>query len=109
MAVKISRFEVFLVSLDPTKGSEIKKTRPCVVISPNEINWNIKTIIVAPLTTKGREYPTRIPISFNGKSGDVVLDQIRTVDKSRLLKPMGKILETDAKQILLILQKMFSW
>lgn len=84
VVVKISRFEVYSVTLDPTQGSEIKKTRPCVVISPNEMNHFIKTVIIAPMTTKGQNFPTRVPIEFNGKAGFVVLDQIRTVDKSRL-------------------------
>lgn len=109
MVTKISRFEIFLVSLDPTKGSEIKKTRPCVVISPDEINWNIKTVIVAPMTTKSKDYPTRIPITFKGKSGHVVADQIRTVDKTRLLKLVGKLTEPQAKQLLTVLQNMFAW
>ncbi len=109
MAVRVSRFDVYLVALDPTQGSEIKKTRPCVVISPNELNWNIRTVIIAPMTTKDREYPTRISVSFNGKAGDIVLDQIRTIDKARLLKHVGKVTEVDGKHILAVLQKMFSW
>jgi len=76
----ISRFEVHLVALDPTIGREIRKTRPCLVVSPDEMNHNIRTSIVAPMTTKGRAYPTRVPCRFGGKSGQVVLDQIRTVD-----------------------------
>lgn len=85
------RFDVYLVSLDPTVGSEIKKTRPCLIISPDELNRNIATVIVAPMTTKGRTYPTRVPCVFEGKSGEIVLDQLRTVDRSRLVKKLGRI------------------
>lgn len=106
MAVK--RFEIYLVALDPTLGSEIQKTRPCVVISPDEMNRFVKTAIIAPLTTKGREYPTRVPCSFQGKDGLVVLDQIRTVDKLRLVKRLGIIDEDTGYQILDVLQEMFS-
>ena len=91
MAVVIQRFEVYLVSLDPTMGSEIQKSRPCLVISPDEMNRYINTVIVAPMTTQGREYPTRVPCTFQGKQGQVVLDQIRTVDKSRLITKLGRI------------------
>ena len=83
MAVVVRRFEVYLVNLDPTVGSEIRKTRPCVVISPDEMNLHIRTVIVAPMTTQGQASPTRVPCRFQGKSGQIVLDQIRTVDRSR--------------------------
>lgn len=106
MAVK--RFEVYLVALDPTLGSEIQKTRPCVVVSPDEMNRFLKTAIIAPLTSKGREYPTRVPCSFQGKDGLVVLDQIRTVDKLRLVKRLGIIDEDTGYQILDVLQEIFS-
>lgn len=87
----IKRFEVCLVSLDPTRGSEIQKTRPCLVISPDEMNRFIRTVIIAPMTSKGRDYPTRVNCTFQGKEGQVVLDQIRTVDKVRLVKRLGRI------------------
>jgi len=87
----INQYEVYLVDLDPTQGSEIQKTRPCLVISPNEMNHFINTIIIAPMTTKSHKYPTRIEINFENKNGWIVLDQIRTIDKSRLIKKMGKI------------------
>lgn len=80
-----NRFDVFLISLDPTRGSEIRKTHPCVIISPDEMNDHITTVIVAPMTTKGRPYPSRVPCTFQRKRGQVVLDQIRTVDKTRLV------------------------
>ena len=89
MAVVVSRFEVYLVRLDPTQGHEIRKTRPALIISPDEMNRHIETVIVAPMTTKGRPYPTRVPVRFQGKSGQVVLDQLRTVDKSRLVSDWG--------------------
>lgn len=85
----INRFEVYLVNLDPTVGAEIRKTRPAVVLSPNEMNHHIQTVIIVPLTTKGRDYPTRIGCVFDGRSGQIVLDQIRTIDKSRLVKRLG--------------------
>lgn len=103
----INRFEVYLINLDPTVGSEIKKTRPCLVVSPDEINHNIRTVIVAPLTTRGRPYPTRVPCRFKGKDGQVVLDQIRTVDQSRLIKKLGKIRGKTAAAVLDVLQEMF--
>lgn len=89
--MEIKRFEVFLVSLDPTVGSEIKKTRPALVISPDEMNKHIKTVIIAPMTTKSRTYPTRVTCEFSGKEGQIVLDQLRTVDKVRLVKKLGSI------------------
>lgn len=104
----IKRFEVFLVNLDPTVGHEIKKTRPCLVISPNEMNRYISTIIVAPMTTKGRKYPTRISCSFQGKNGQIILDQIRTIDKERLVKKMGVISKKAQTKTLNVLQEMFS-
>ena len=85
------QYEVFLINLDPTIGHEIQKTRPCLVVSPDEMNENINTVIIAPMTTKSHEYPTRINVKFQGKNGWIVLDQIRTVDKRRLVKRLGKI------------------
>ena len=104
----INRFDVYLVNLDPTVGSEIRKSRPCVIISPDEMNRNIRTVIIAPMTTKGRDYPTRIPVRFAGKRGKVVLDQIRTVVKSRLIKNLGKLKPDQSEEILFVLQEMFS-
>jgi mRNA interferase MazF len=108
MGVVVSRFDVFLVNLDPTVGSEIKKTRPCVVISPDEMNRFIRTVIIAPLTWKGRGYPTRINCRFDKKDGQVVLDQIRTVDKTRLAKKLGRIDEPTQEQVLGGLADMFA-
>ena len=104
----INRFEVYWINLDPTVGSEIKKTRPCLVASPDEINHNIRTVIVAPLTTRGQSYPTRVPCRFKGKDGQVVLDQIRTVDRSRWIKKLGKIDGKTAAAVLDVLQEMFA-
>ncbi len=103
----ISRFEVYLVNLDPTVGSEIKKTRPCLVVSPDEINHHIRTVIVAPLTTRGQSYPTRVPCRFKGKDSQVVLDQIRAVDRARLIKKLGRIDDKPAAAVLDVLQEMF--
>lgn len=106
--VDICRFDILLVSLDPSQGSEIKKTRPCVVISPDEMNRHIKTMIVAPMTSTIRDYPTHIPITFKGKEGRIVLSQIRTIDKSRIIKKLGA-LEGDTPSLVLdTLREMFS-
>lgn len=104
----IQRFDVCLVNLDPTIGSEIKKTRPCVVISPDEMNHHVSTVIVAPMTTRGRPYPTRVKCRFLGKNGQIVLDQIRTVDKARLVKRLGKISVPTRQAVIALLLEMFS-
>lgn len=104
----VKRFDVFLVNLDPTIGSEIQKTRPCVIISPDEMNRHIATVIVAPMTTKGQIYPTRIACQFQGKDGQIVLDQIRTVDKVRLVKLLGQICHHEQRAVLDILAEMFA-
>jgi len=91
MGVVASRFDVFLVNLGPPLGHQIKKTRPCLIISPDEMNKHIETIIVAPMTTKGCSYPSRVPINVQGKKGQIVLDHIRTIDKSRLTGKLGRI------------------
>ena len=103
-----SRFEVYFINLDPTIGSEIKKTRPCVIISPNEMNHNISTLIIAPLTSKLKNYPTRVPCKVEGKQGQIVLDQIRTVDKSRLVKKIDTLNKTTQRKVLNILKEKFS-
>ncbi len=108
MGMVVKRFDVFLVNLDPTVGSEIQKTRPCVVISPDEMNRHIATVIIAPMTTKGKQYPTRVISQFQGKNGQIVLDQIRTVDKNRLVKKLGRISPDEQKMLLDILAEMFA-
>jgi mRNA interferase MazF len=104
----VRRFEVFLVNLDPTVDREIQKTRPCLVISPDEMNRHISTVIVAPMTTRGRVYPSRVNCVFEGKDGQIVLDQMRTVDKIRLVKKLGEINPTEQKEVLAVLSRMFS-
>ena len=106
--MEVRRGQVFLVSLDPTKGREIKKTRPCVVVSPDELNGSIQTHIVAPLTTGSRAYPFRVECRFQGKAGHVVLDQIRTVDRGRLVKRLGRLSPRAIEKSLLVLQEMFA-
>ncbi len=102
----INQYDVFLINLDPTIGHEIKKTRPCLIISPNEMNRAIETIIIAPMTTKSRSYPTRVPIIFEKKEGWIVLDQIRSVDRKRLIKKLGEIKPDEIKKTKSILQEM---
>ena len=106
--MEVSRFDIFLVKLDPALGSEIKKTRPCLVISPDEMNRHIRTAIVAPMTTKGRPYPTRVACRFKGRSGQVVLDQIRTIDKERLIKKVGRIDRRASEAVLRVLAEIFA-
>jgi mRNA interferase MazF len=104
----VKRFDVYLVTLDPTVGSEIMKTRPCLVVSPDEMNRHIATVIVAPMTTGGRPYPSRVSCQFEGKDGQVVLDQLRTVDKIRLVKFLGSIPDETQRAVLDILGRMFA-
>ena len=104
----VKRFDVYLVNLDPTIGVEIRKTRPCLVVSPDELNTYIQTVIVAPMTTKARNYPTRVNCQFEGKDAHIVLDQIRTIDKSRLVKRLGRIATTAQKDILAVLAELFA-
>jgi len=106
---RVRRFEVHLVDLDPTQGSEIHKTRPCVVVSPDEMNRHIRTVIVAPMTSIQRDYPSRVSVTFQRKKGQVVLDQIRTVDKSRLVKRLGVLPEPRAREVAALLQEMFAY
>ncbi len=108
LVVEYSRFDIFLVNLDPTIGSEIKQTRPYVIISPDEMNRNISTIIVAPLTSRLRNYPTRVPCKVNDKQGQIVLDQIRTVDKSRLIKKIDFLNKRVQRKVIETLNEMFS-
>jgi mRNA interferase MazF len=108
MGVVVKRFDVFLVNLDPTVRREIQKTRPCVVISPDEMNRYIATVIIAPMTIKGQLYPTRVVCQFQGKQGQIVLDQIRTVDKTRLGKRLGQISPDQQTAVLDTLAEMFA-
>ena len=104
----VRQFEVYLVSFDPTQGSEIKKTRPALVISPNEMNQTLRTVLVAPMTTTLRNFPSRVKTTFQGKKGDIALDQMRAVDQSRLVKKIGSIHHGAAEKTLAVLQEMFS-
>ena len=104
----VERLDVYLVNLDPTVGSEIKKTRPCLIISPDEMNRHIATVILAPMTTKGRPYPTRVTCRFQGKEGQIVLDQIRTMDKSRLVRKLGRISKSTQTDVLDTLAELFA-
>ena len=109
MAVVVKRFDVYLVGLDPTVGSEIQKTRPCLIISPDEMNRHIRTVIVAPMTSTSKDYPTRVPCTFKKKHGHVVLDQIRTIDKERLMKKLGTIDPKVQLEVSSVLQRMFQF
>ena len=102
----VRQYDIFLISLDPARGHEIKKSRPCLVISPDEMNGNISTVIIAPMTTVSHPYPSRVPLQFAGKQGWVVLDQLRTVDKSRLVKRLGAADETVVKKVKAVIKEM---
>ena len=108
MALVITRGDVYLVGLDPTLGSEIQKTRPCVIVSPDELNAHLRTLIVAPMTTAGRVYPWRVRCRFQNRSGHVALDQLRTVDRERLLKRLGALSTETVSEVLSGLQEMFA-
>jgi len=102
----IRQYEVYLISLDPTIGREIKKARPCVIISPDEMNKNISTVIIAPMTTQSHFYPTRIPLKFTGKEAWIVLDQLRTVDRKRLIKKLGEIEQVIINRVKSVIKEM---
>ena len=105
----VIRGEIYLINLDPTIGSEVQKTRPCVIVSPDEMNKYIRTVIIAPMTTKLRSYKSRIEINFQGKKGQIMLDQLRTVDKQRLVKKQGTLSPKEMKKVLVLLQEMFAY
>jgi len=109
MAMVVKRFDVYLVNLDPAIGSEIQKTRPCLVISPDEINRNIRTVIIAPMTSSQKEYPTRVSCTFQKKKGQIVLDQLRTIDKVRFVKKLGTIDSKEQLEVISILQRLFAF
>ena len=108
VAAAVKRGGVFLIALSPTRGRKIRKTRPCVVVSPDDLNAHLRTYIVAPLTTGGHHYPFRVPCRFGGKAGYVVLDQLRTVDLERLIRRRGQLTATTLKKVLGVLQQMFA-
>jgi len=104
--VEISQYHIYLVNLDPTVGHEIKKSRPCLVVSPLEMNRNLKTIMIAPMTTKSHDYPSRVALRFEGKQAWIVLDQIRTVDRGRLVKELGKLDLRHVRKVKDVIQEM---
>lgn len=109
MAMVVKRFEVYLVNLDPTIGAEIQKTRPCLVISPDEMNRNIRTVIIAPMASAKKDYPTRVSCTFGNKQGQIVLDQVRTIDKVRLIQKLGTISSKAQLEVVSVLQKLFAF
>jgi mRNA interferase MazF len=105
--MEISQYQIVLVNLDPTIGSEIKKTRPCVVISPNEMNKYLRTLVIAPMTTKSKKYPTRIEVKHDRKIGWVVIDQIRTIDRQRIIKSLGRLSVPEIKEVKSVLKETY--
>jgi len=105
--MEIRQYEIILVNLDPTIGSEIKKTRPCVVISPDEMNKHLRTVVIAPMTTTSKKYPTRVEIKHENKLGWIVLDQVRTIDKQRILKNLGRLSKPEIKEVKSILKETY--
>jgi mRNA interferase MazF len=105
--MELNQYQIVLVNLDPTIGSEIKKTRPCIIISPDEMNKYLRTIIVAPMTTKSRKYPTRIELKHDRKTGWIVIDQIRTIDKQRIIKVLGELSQPEIKEVKSVIKETF--
>ena len=105
----VNRFDVCLINLDPTIGSEIQKTRPCLIISPDEMNRHIRTVIVAPMTTAGKDYPTRVSCTFKRKKAQIVLDQIRTIDKTRIIKKLASVDPETQLEVISVLQRLFAF
>jgi mRNA interferase MazF len=105
--MEVKQYEIVLVNLDPTLGSEIQKTRPCVIISPNEINDNLRTVVIAPMTSTSRKYPTRVKVKHNHKEGWVVIDQIRTIDKIRIVKKFGSLTKKETLECKRVIRETF--
>lgn len=105
--MEINQYQIILVNLDPTIGSEIKKTRPCVVISPDEMNKYLRTIVIAPMTTNSKNYPTRVKIKHDNKIGWVVIDQLRSIDKQRIIKVLGRLSKPEIKEVKSILKETY--
>ncbi len=105
--MEVTQYQIILVNLDPTIGSEIKKTRPCVVISPDEMNKHLRTIVIAPMTTKSRRYPTRVEVKHDRKIGWIVIDQIRTIDKQRIIKVLGRLSIPEIKEVKSVLKETY--
>lgn len=105
--MEINQYDIILVNLDPTIGSEIKKTRPCVVVSPDEMNKHLRTVVIAPMTTSSKSYPTRVEIKHDNKIGWVVLDQIRTIDKQRIINGLGNLSKPEIKEVKAIIKETY--
>ena len=105
--MEVKQYQIVLVNLDPSLGSEIQKTRPCVIISPNEINDNLRTVVIAPMTSTSRKYPTRVKIKHNNQEGWVVIDQIRTIDKIRIVKKFDSLSEKEIRECKRVLRETF--
>lgn len=105
--MEVKQYQIVLVNLDPTIGMEIQKTRPCVIISPNEMNDNLRTVVVAPMTSSGRKYPTRVKVHHNGQEGWIVIDQIRTIDKMRIVKKFGSLTELEINECKRVIRETF--
>ncbi len=103
----MKQYEIVLVNLDPTIGVEMKKTRPCVIISPDEMNKHLRTLVIAPMTTKSRKYPTRIEVKHDNKIGWVVIDQIRTIDRRRIVKRLGRLSQPEIKEVKSVIDETF--
>ena len=105
--MEVKQYEIVLVNLDPTLGSEIQKTRPCVILSPNEINDNLQAVVIAPMTSTNRKYPTRVKIKHNNHEGWIVIDQIRTIDKIRMVKMFGSLSEKEIRECKRVIRETF--
>ena len=105
--MEVSQYQIFLVNLDPTIGSEIKKTRPCVILSPNEMNKYLRTVVIAPMTTSSKKYPTRVEVKHDNKIGWIVIDQIRTIDKQRIIKSLGRLSKPEIKEVKSIIKETY--
>ena len=105
--MEVKQYQIVLVNLDPTLGSKIQKTRPCIIISPNEINDNLRTVVIAPMTSASRKYPTRVKVKHNSQEGWVVIDQIRTIDKIRIIKKFGSITEKEILECKRVIRETF--
>lgn len=105
--MEVSQYQIFLVNLDPTIGSEIKKTRPCVILSPNEMNKYLGTVVIAPMTTSSKKYPTRVEVKHDSKIGWIVIDQIRTIDKQRIIKSLGRLSKPEIKEVKSIIKETY--
>ena len=105
--MEVKQYQIVLVNLDPTLGSGIQKTRPCVIVSPNEINDNLRTVVIAPMTSTSRKYPTRVKVKHNSQEGWVVIDQLRTIDKIRIVKKFGSLSEKEIRECKRVIRETF--